>query len=142
MPLDTYYLIIESDECELGWGAVLKTKSHKYFNKIEEQICRYSSRQYKEKGLTSSIDQEILVVNYALDSFRLLILNKKEILVRTDCEVIVKFFNNKNSNRINQRRWLAFKDRIINSNYRVVFEHIKSSDNSFADKLSRCLFME
>ena len=37
---------------------------------------------------------------------------------------------------------LAFKDRIINSNYRVVFEHIKDSDNSLADKLSRCLFIE
>ena len=121
LPLDTDYLIIESDGCEKGWGAVLKTRPHKYSNKIEEQISRYSSGQFKEKGLTSSIDQEIMAVIYALDSFRLFILNKKEILVRTDCEAIVKFFNNKNSKRINQRRWLAFKDKIINSNYRVIF---------------------
>ena len=83
-----------------------------------------------------------MAVNYALDSFRLFILNKKEILVRTDCEAIVKFFNNKNSKRKNQRRWLAFKHRIVNSNYRVIFEHIKGSDNSLVDKLSRCLFIE
>ena len=69
-------------------------------------------------------------------------LNKRKILVRTDCEAIVKFFNNKNSNRINQRRWLAFKDRIINSNYKVILEHIKGSDNSHANKLSRCLLIE
>ena len=62
--------------------------------------------------------------------------------MRTDCEAVVKFFNNKNSKRINQQRRLAFKDRIINSNYRVIFEHIKLSDNSLADKLSRYLFIE
>ena len=53
-----------------------------------EQICRYSSGQYREKGLNSNVDHEILVVNYALDSFRKLLLNKKEILVRIDCEEI------------------------------------------------------
>ena len=80
-------------------------------------MCRYNNGQYRERGLNSSIDQEILAVNYALDSFRLFLLNKKEILVRTDCEAIVKFFNNKNSKRINQRIWLSFKDRILNSNH-------------------------
>ena len=121
LPLDTNHLIIECDGCEKRLGAVLKARPHKYSNKAEEHICRYSSGQYKEKGLTSSIDQEILAVSYALDSFRLIILNKKEILVRTDCEAIVKFFNNKNSKHINQRRWLTFKNRIINSNYKIIF---------------------
>ena len=63
-------------------------------------------------------------------------------MVRIDCEAIVKFFNNRDSKRIGQRRWLAFKDRILNSNYRVIFEHIKGRDNSLVDKLSRCLFFE
>ena len=88
---------------------------------IQLQICIYSSGQYKERGLTSGIDQEILTVNYALGSFSLFLINKKEILVRTDCEAIVKFFNNKNGKRINQRRCLAFKDRIINSSYKAIF---------------------
>ena len=135
-------MIAKFDGCELGWGALLKTKPNKYSPKIEEQICRYSSGHYREKGLTSSIDQEILVINYALDSFRLFLLNKKEILVRTDCEAIVKLFNNRNSKRISQRRWLAFKDRILNYNYIVIFEHIKGSDKALAIKLSRCLVYE
>ena len=54
----------------------------------------------------------------------------------------MKFFNNKNSKRRNQRRWLAFTDKILNLNYKVIFEHIKGSDNSLADKLPRCLFIE
>ena len=53
----------------------------------------------------------------------------------TDCEAIVKLFNNRNSKRISQRRWLAFKDRILTSNYKVIFEHIKRKDNSLADSL-------
>lgn len=68
--------------------------------------------------------------------------NKKEILVRTDCEAILKFFENKNSEPISQCRWLAFKDRILNGNYRVNFKHIKSKDNSLADKIFRCIFLE
>ena len=104
LPLDTDYLIVECDGCEEGWWAILKAKPNKYSSKTEEQICRYSNVQCREKGLTSSIDQELLAVNYALDSFRLFLLNKKEILVRTDCEAIVKFFNNRNSNWVSQRR--------------------------------------
>ena len=36
LPLDTDYLIIESDGCEKGWGEVLKTRPYKNSNKIEE----------------------------------------------------------------------------------------------------------
>ena len=43
LPLHTEYLIIKSDSCEKGWGAVLKTRPHKYSSRIEEQISRYSS---------------------------------------------------------------------------------------------------
>ena len=75
VPLDTDYLIVECDGCEEGWGPTLKAKPNKYSPKTEEQIYRYSSGQYQEKGLNYSIDQEILAVNYALDSFRLLLLN-------------------------------------------------------------------
>ena len=79
-------------------GAVLKTKPHKYWSKVEEQICRYSKEQYREKGLTSSINQEILTVNYALDSYILLLIIKTR---------IVKFFNNMNRKRLSQKKWLA-----------------------------------
>ena len=58
LPLDTNYIIVESDECEAGWGAILKSKPNKYAPKGEEQICRYNSGQYRKRELTSSIDQE------------------------------------------------------------------------------------
>ena len=67
-------------------------KPHKYSTKSTEKICRYSSEKYKEKGNISSIDVEVLTITYAIDSFRILIISKKEITVRTDCEAIVKFY--------------------------------------------------
>jgi len=142
LPLDSDYLIIETDGCELGWGAVLKRKPNKYSSKKEEELCRYSSGKYKEKGILNSLDQEILAVGYGLDSFRLFLISKKEILVRIDCEAIVKFHNNQHSKRINQRRWLTFRDKIVNNNYNVIFEHIKGKDNSLADQLSRITLIE
>ena len=77
LPLYTDYMIVESDGYEIGWGAILKSEPNKYAPKSEEQICRYNNGQYRDRGLTSSVDQEILAVNYALDSFRLFLLNKK-----------------------------------------------------------------
>ena len=91
LPLINDYLIIETDDCSLGWGAVLLAKPHKYLAKNTEKICRYSSGKYKEKGNISSIDAEVLAIIYAIDSFRILIISKKEITIRTDFEAIVKF---------------------------------------------------
>ncbi len=89
--LETDYLILETDGSFQGWGAVLKARPNKYSDKIEEKICAYQSGKYKEKGNMSNIDAEVLAIIYGLDSFKLYILNKNEILVRTDCEAIVKF---------------------------------------------------
>ena len=96
LPLIKDYLIIETDGCSLGWGTILLAKPHKYSTKNTKKICRYSSGKYKEKGNISSIDAEILAITYAIDSFRILIIPKKEILIRTDCEAIVKFYKLKN----------------------------------------------
>ena len=43
------------------------------------------------ENVKSSIDQEILTVVYALDSFKAFIIDKNRIKVRTDCQAIVKF---------------------------------------------------
>ena len=141
MPLDTDYLIIETDGSLTGWGAILIAKPNKYAGKDLEKIVRYNSGNYKEKGNISSIDLELLAVNYALDSFELFIISKKEITLRTDCEAIVSFVNkmkleNKRSNR---RRWLNFIDRITNIGLIINFEHIKGSNNQIADILSRII---
>lgn len=63
-------------------------------------------------------------------------INKKENLVRTNYEAIIKFYENKNWKKITQRRWLAFKDRVINFVYRVKFKHIKGTNNCLANKHS------
>ena len=138
LPLDTDYLVVETDRCESRWGEVLKCKPQKYCNKNEEEICRYRSENFKEKNFLSiNIDHEILAIVYGLNRFRLFLISRQEILVRTNCEAILKFYHNKNSKRISQRRWLTFKDTLINNNYKIIFEHIKGKDNSLLDQLSR-----
>lgn len=76
LSVDADYIIIETDGCAQGWGAVLKAKPHKYSLVKEEKCCGYASGKYKEKGYIASIDAELLAVVYALDSFRLSIINK------------------------------------------------------------------
>lgn len=141
LPLDTDYLIIETDGCSRGWGAILLCKPHKYADKSSEKICRYSSGIYKEKGNITSIDAELLAINYALDSFEFFIISKKEITIRTDCEAIVSFYNKMKgeSKRSSRRRWLNFLDRISNTGLIIEIKHIKGSDNKAADILSRLL---
>ena len=132
-------MIIETDGYSLGCGGVLLAKPHKYSAKNTEKICRYSSGKYKEKGNISSIDAEVLAIIYAIDSFRILIISKKEITIRTDCEAIVKFYKLKNEKRSSQRRWLNFTERIINTGIKIEIEYIKGIDNSLADSLSRLI---
>jgi len=67
----------------------------------------------------SIIDAEILAVIYRLNSFKLYILNKQEVTIRTDCEAIVKFHHKINAKNSSRRRWLNFIDTI--SKYNLVF---------------------
>ena len=137
LPLDTDYLIIEVDGCEKGWGAVLLRKPEKFSPKDLEEVCRYSSGKYTVKT-TSSLDYEILAVINALQSFHLYLLNKQEIVTRTDCEAIVKYFKTeKENNKRVMSRWIDFKNEIINTGIKVIFEHIAGKKNQFADFLSR-----
>jgi len=143
LPLETDYPIVETDGSLEGWGEVLKKKINKYGDKKDEKICAYHSGKYREKGNMSSIDAEILAVIYGLNSFKLYIINKQEILVRTDCEAIVKFHQKIEGKNSSKRRWLNFLD--ATSIYNISLEHIKGKDNSLADQLSRlmktnCLF--
>ena len=78
LPLINDYLIIKIDGCSFGWEAVLLAKPHKYSTKNAEKFYRYSSGKYKDKGNISSMDAKILVITYAIDSFRRLIIPKKK----------------------------------------------------------------
>lgn len=65
------------------------------------------------------------------------ILNKPKILVRTDCEAIVKFYQKIEEKNSSKMRWLNFLD--ATSIYNIVLEHIKGKDNNLADQLSRLI---
>jgi ribonuclease HI len=140
LPLDDNYFIIETDASELGWGAILKQKPHKYSSKLEEKICRYASGKYKLKAINNT-DREILAVINAINAFRLY-LGFKEFTVRTDCEAICKYYNKVNSKKSSTRRWVLFEDIITGNGYKVIFEHIKGKDNTLPDIFSRSSILQ
>ena len=139
LPLQTEYLIIETDGSSSGWGGILLSKDNKYGNKSTEKICRYSSGTYKEKGYMTSLDYEILAIIYVLETFKLFIISQKEITVRTDCESIVKYIDNKKEKGTINNRWLKFKHAISNCGTNINWEHIKGKNNFLPDQLSRLL---
>ncbi|KAG4163221.1 hypothetical protein ERO13_D01G158350v2, partial [Gossypium hirsutum] len=94
IPLDSDYLIIETGGSIEGWGAALYKKDNKYASKSSKKLCRYNSGKFKEKGIVSGIDAEVLAPRYALESFELFIIGGECFTLRTDCISIVKYFAN------------------------------------------------
>lgn len=94
----------------------------------------------KKKDLTS-LDFEILAIIYVLEAFKLFIISHKEITIRTDCEAIEKYLENKKERGILSNRWLKFKNAVFNRGTNINWEHIKRKTNFLPDKLSR-LFIE
>lgn len=66
-------------------------------------------------------------------------LDKKEITLWTDCEVIVWFYNKTATNKPSRVRWLGFMDFITGSGVYVHIEHIDGKKNKLADELSRLI---
>jgi len=54
----------------------------------DEEICRYASRKYhtKPQVYSTSTDYEVNVVINTLEGFKLFLVNKSKITIRTDCE--------------------------------------------------------
>ena len=140
LPLDSDYLVLECDGCEIGWGGVLKKKKNKYEDTNEELICRYASGKYhtKPQVYTTSTDYEVNAIIHSMDSFKLFLIHKKEITIRTDCEAIVAYGTHQiNSDRKPHKRWLKFQEYIYHNGIYINFEHIKGKNNVAADILSR-----
>ena len=91
LPLDSDYLVLECDGCEVRWGAILKRKKNKYLSKDNEQICRYASGKYtvKPQVYQTSTDYEVNAIIHALEAFKLFLINKPKIIIRIHCEAIV-----------------------------------------------------
>ena len=137
LPLDSDYLIVQTDGSEHGWGGILLKRPSKYSSIHEEQLCRYASGTYKEKGRLTSLDFEVLVVINSYESFALFLTGKKEITLRTDCEALVKFTDMKKISKLLSNRWLKLNEYIIGKGIKFNFEHIKGKTNVIPYLLSR-----
>ncbi|KAG6510395.1 hypothetical protein ZIOFF_028405 [Zingiber officinale] len=131
------YMLIETDGCMEGWGGICKWKLQKHDSKLDEKICAYASGKFSPPK--STIDAEIYAVMNSLNSFKIYYLDKEELLIRTDCQTIISFFNKSAQNKPSRVRWIAFTDFITGLGIPVHFQHIEGKDNLLADALSRLL---
>lgn len=129
------HIVIETDGCMEGWGGVCKWKLHKNDPKRTEKVCAYASGKFDPpKG---TIDAELFAVMNSLDKFKIHYLDKKELLIRTDCQALVSFYNKSAENKPSRIRWISFNDFITGLGIEVKFEHIDGKQNQLADALSR-----
>ncbi|KAG6470754.1 hypothetical protein ZIOFF_071831 [Zingiber officinale] len=131
------YMLIETDGCMEGWGDICKWKLQKHDSRVEEKICAYASGKFSPPK--STIDAEIHAVMNSLNNFKIYYLDKEELLIRTDCQAIISFFNKSAQNKPSRVRWIAFTDFITGLGIPVQFQHIEGKDNLLADALSRLL---
>nr|ASG91840.1 polyprotein [Cacao swollen shoot virus] len=130
-------IIIESDGCMEGWGAICKWKPAKEDSRTIEKICAYASGICIMK---STIDAEIYALIKALESFKIFYLDKKHLVLRTDCQAIVMFHNKTSTHKPSRVRWITFSDYLTGLGVEVTIEHITGKDNLLADQLSRLVF--
>ncbi|KAG6508932.1 hypothetical protein ZIOFF_034314 [Zingiber officinale] len=107
----------------------------KFDSKSAEQISAYASGKFSPPK--STIDAEIYAVMNSLNSFKIYYLDKEELLIRTDCQAIISFFNKSSQNKPSRVRWIAFTDFITGLGIPVQFQHIEGKDNTLSDALSR-----
>ncbi|KAF3771976.1 Polyprotein P3 [Nymphaea thermarum] len=131
------FIILETDGCMEGWGGICKWKPQKYDSRSMERPCAYASGKFSPPK--STIDAEIYAVMNSLESLKIYYLEQEEILIRTDCQAIISFFNKTNINKPSRVRWIAFVDFITGLGIDVSFEHIHGKDNVLADSLSRLI---
>lgn len=133
LPLESDYLVIETDGSQEGWGAILLAKPTEFKDKKTEKICRYASGKYREKSNLSSMVAQVLAIIYGLNAFELFIMGKNQITIRTDCVAIVKYHDKLHEKEdISSRIWLNFRDKLLSYGTKFVFEHIKGKDNGAA----------
>ncbi|QHF16180.1 polyprotein [Camellia lemon glow virus] len=128
-------IVIESDGCMEGWGAICKWKKGKSDPKSTELICAYASGKYNP--IKSTIDSEVYACINGLESFKIFYLDKESVVLRTDCQAIVSFINKTVENKPSRTRWITLRDYVTGLGLTVTFEHIQGKDNLLADTLSR-----
>lgn len=128
-------IIIETDGCMEGWGGVCKWKPFAKDPKATEKVCAYASGKFNPPK--STIDAEIFAVMNSLEKFKIHYLDKEHIVIRTDCQAIISFYNKSVDNKPSRVRWVAFNDYLTGLGIEVKIEHIQGVHNTLADALSR-----
>nr|WKY95835.1 polyprotein [Dioscorea bacilliform BL virus] len=137
IPPEDAYIILEVDGCMEGWGGVCKWKNRKNDPRSTEKVCAYASGKFDCPK--STIDAEIHAVMNSMEKFKIHYLDKKELLIRTDCQAIMAFYNKSADNKPSRVRWIAFNDFITGLGIPVHIEHIDGKNNILADSLSRLI---
>nr|WKY95838.1 polyprotein [Dioscorea bacilliform BL virus] len=135
LPPEDAYIILEVDGCMEGWGGVCKWKNKKGDPRNTEKVCAYASGKFDVPKAT--IDAEIHAVMNSMEKFKIHYLDKKELLIRTDCHAIMAFYNKSAANKPSRVRWIAFSDFLTGLGIPVQIEHIDGKNNILADSLSR-----
>ncbi|ABS76283.1 polyprotein [Bougainvillea chlorotic vein banding virus] len=135
LPPPDAYIILETDGSMEGWGGICKWKHKKNDPRSSERVCDYASGKFPV--VKSSIDAEIHAAMFTLEKLKIYYLDKEEIILRTDCQAIISYYNKSNSNKPSRARWIAFTDYITNTGTNIKFEHIEGKLNVLADALSR-----
>nr|AYD60109.1 ORF3 protein [Dioscorea bacilliform RT virus]AYD60112.1 ORF3 protein [Dioscorea bacilliform RT virus] len=134
-PPEHSFIIIEADGCMDGWGGVCKWKKNKKDFRRDEKVCAYASGKFDPPK--STIDAELFAVMNSMDKFKIHYLDKKELLIRSDCQALISFYNKSSENKPSRVRWVAFHDFVTGLGIDVTFEHIDGKNNQLADSLSR-----
>ena len=137
VPPEECFIILETDGCMEGWGGICKWKKMKNDPRNTEKICAYASGKFNP--IKSTIDAEMHAVMKTLESLKIYFLDKEEVIIRTDCQAIISFFNKSAQNKPSRVRWMAFVDYITGCGVEVKFEHIEGTSNILADSLSRLI---
>ncbi|CDN68224.1 polyprotein [Grapevine Roditis leaf discoloration-associated virus] len=137
IPPEDSFIILETDGCMTGWGGVCKWKPKRNDPRRSERICAYASGKFNP--VKSTIDAEIHAVMNSLEKLKIYYLDKRELIIRTDCQAIISFFNKSAMNKPSRVRWISFTDFITGLGINVEFEHIDGKDNVLADSLSRLI---
>ncbi|ABR01170.1 hypothetical protein [Lucky bamboo bacilliform virus] len=139
VPPKDSFIVLETDGCMEGWGGICKWKQAKKDPRGKEKVAAYASGRFPVPK--STIDAEIHACTETLSALKIHYLDRKEIILRTDCQAIISFYNKSSVNKPSRVRWLAFTDFITGLGIDVQFEHIKGEQNVLADTLSRLTFV-
>jgi hypothetical protein len=127
---DNYDKIVESDASNLGWGAVLKQKNPQG----KEEVIQFASGLWNSAEQNYSVlDKEIKAALNSIYKFELYLIYKN-FLLRTDAAAMNKVLHKELRNPGDHKfaRWQA-----LFGNFDFSIEHIKGTNNSLADFLSR-----